>query len=117
MHNACDPTDYVTRFTEELGRPPLPDHDLHHGYPQKFRDWFESKGIDIDAPENMFELPRDLHTRRPLGVHTGRYMDSWNGRWDNFIENFPNASRTLITKFRDSLAEVYKIERYLGGVR
>lgn len=31
---------------------PGPDYDAHHNYPQKFREQFESVGIDIDAAEN-----------------------------------------------------------------
>jgi hypothetical protein len=115
VHNSCD--DWVKRFTEEVGRPPLKGHDLHHGYPRQFVEWFEAKGIDIHAPKNMFELPRDLHTRKPDGIHTGTFEESWNGRWKKFKDSFGNASRNAIIAQRDKLAREFGITRYLGGAK
>lgn len=96
-------------YADEFGR-----YNLHHGYPRDFRDFFYERGIDIDNPQNMFELPQSLHTRLPDGIHTGPYPESWNGRWDDWIANHPNATRDEIIRFREQLAREFDIEDYLG---
>jgi RHS repeat-associated protein len=107
---------YQKRFRDSHGRDPLLNHDLHHGYPQQFEDFFGNAGIDINSPDNIFELPRDLHTRKPDGIHTGPRQESWNGQWQTFIEQNPHASPGEIIRFRDHLADEFGIADYLGGV-
>ena len=108
--------DYVGRFKDKMGRKPLDNHDLHHGYPQAQETYFKKRGIDIHDPENMYEIPKDLHTRKPDGVHTGPYDESWNGRWETFVQENPNATKKQIIAFRDHLASEFGISEYRSGV-
>ncbi len=51
VHNRCK----LGENMEGTGNKPPQNgekYHAHHKYPQKFRDFFESHGIDIDAPEN-----------------------------------------------------------------
>ena len=111
-------TNYSSRWKSFAERAPYADefgrYNLHHGYPRDFRDFFYERGIDIDNPQNMFELPQSLHTRLPDGIHTGPYPESWNGRWDDWIRNHPSASGDEILRFRDQLAREFNIQDYLG---
>lgn len=65
----------------------------HHVMPQKFRPFFESKGINIDdftvsIPHRTTHL-RGVHGRgMPLQGMPGR----WNPRWAEWIDANPNAS-------------------------
>ena len=97
-------------LVDELGR----TYELHHGYPRDFRDFFNERGIDIDHPDNMFELPKARHTELPDGIHTGPYADSWNGRWEAWIRDNPNATRAEVLAFRDRLANEFGISEFLG---
>lgn len=91
-------------------------YQIHHGFPKAptkgFREFFYERGIDIDHPDYMFELPRDLHSV----VHgAGKtYPESWNGRWEQWIIDNPNATRDEIFQFRDELADEFGITEYLG---
>ena len=77
--------------------------EIHHLYPQQFREQFEKAGVDIDAEESQTILPKSLHTGAPDGVHAGPYENSWNGQWDNFFQNNPNPSKQQII---DQLAKM-----------
>lgn len=114
VHNACT---YRARFEKQVGRPVLKNHELHHGYPQDFEPYFRARGIDIDAPENLFELPRGIHRLvTDDGIHTGPYNESWNGRWEAYIGGpGKNASYSEIIAFRNQLGQEFNIMGYLGG--
>ncbi len=73
--------------------------ERHHLLPRQFREYFEAAGLNIDAPEFVVELPRDVHRLKPNGLHTG--PENWNKLWgDFFIEN-PNAGREAILAHLD----------------
>jgi hypothetical protein len=111
-------TNYRGRWENFFDRRPYMDehgsYNIHHGFPRDFREFFYERGIDIDNPQNMFELPESLHTRLPDGVHTGPYPESWNGRWQEWIRTHPNATREEIFEHLDQLAREFNIQDYLG---
>jgi hypothetical protein len=107
--------DYTGRFEKAVGRKQLPGHDLHLGFPQQFDDQFRSLGIDIHDPKHMFELPQNLHTRKPDGVHTGPKSEQWNQRWEAFLQTKP--TKEQVFEFRDKLAREFGISGYRGGAQ
>lgn len=111
-------TNYSSRWEDFFDRVPFRDehgaYNLHHGYPRNFREFFRERGIDIDNPQNMFELPQSLHTRLPDGIHTGAYPESWNGRWAEWINTHPNATYDDIVRFLDQLEIEFGIGDYRG---
>jgi RHS repeat-associated protein len=87
----------------------LATHD-HHIFPQQFRGFFESRGVDIDA------YTVQLGQRRHLaGVH-GRGADGlpgqWNARWREFITNNPGATDLQVYQHAGRLMDEYQ----LGGL-
>lgn len=112
-------TNYRERWEAFFNRRPYLDehgsYNIHHGFPREFREFFYERGIDIDNPGNMFELPESLHTRLPDGIHTGPYLESWNGRWQEWIRTHGStATREDILRHLDQLAREFNIENYRG---
>ncbi len=64
--------------------------ELHHLLPKQFVEFFQRVGLDIEK----FKIPlsTDLHRLLPDGIHTGPYAQSWNGVWETFKNQFPNAT-------------------------
>ncbi len=69
--------------------------ERHHLLPRQFRSYFKPAGLNIESPEFIVELPRDIHRLKPHGLHTG--PDNWNRLWKNFITDnpVPNPDRIL----------------------
>src|SRR5262249_23649744 len=51
-----------------------PNH-LHHRLPQEFKDFFASKGLDIEQYTRT--LPESMHIGSPDGIHPRGYNDAW----------------------------------------
>ncbi|WP_257461792.1 SitA6 family polymorphic toxin lipoprotein [Archangium lipolyticum] len=60
---------------EKLNRP----HEKHHLFPQAFKKWFKSKGIDIHR-WTMF-----IETTLHKSIHRGPNGGPWNAAWWQFI--------------------------------
>ncbi|WP_158502269.1 TIGR02269 family lipoprotein [Vitiosangium sp. GDMCC 1.1324] len=54
-------------------------HEKHHIFPQEFKAWFESKGIDIHQWTMFIET--SLHK----SIHRGASGGAWNAAWRQFI--------------------------------
>jgi len=68
--------------------------ERHHLLPLQFADRFKAKGLD---PEDyVIRIPASRHRLAPYGVHSGRYEDSWNGRWEQFFNQNADPSREQI---------------------
>lgn len=65
-------------------------HEQHHIYPQAFRQWFTSKGINIDEFTLLLEVSE--HRR----IHRGPNGGPWNEEWRIFIENNRDATQEEI---------------------
>ncbi|WP_437874700.1 RHS repeat-associated core domain-containing protein [Sorangium sp. So ce513] len=82
----------------------------HHIFPQKFKSFFQARGIDID--KFTVEISRGHHLNSVHGrgdmVMPGRY----NQRWVEFIEANPNATAKEIYQFGGRLMDEYG----LGGL-
>ncbi len=86
---------------EGTGNKPPQDgekYHAHHKYPQKFRDFFESHGIDIDAPENGTWVKSHDHLSG---------AKSYNDLWERQIESWKlvpgGATKQDIIDFANSL--------------
>lgn len=116
VHNLCRAKytfDYRKHFTEYTGK--APTGEVHHGLPVEHLEWFDSKGINIDDGKYYFDLPPELHRYKDgHGIHTlssyaGR---TWDSAWDEFIDENPDATVSVIEKFLNDLAEEFQISAY-----
>ena len=74
-------------------------YEAHHTLPQKFRDFFEKLGINIDDPENVVWRNKEMHRK---------YSNAITEEWTNFIKNLKAPpSKEEIYKFRDSIEIKY----------
>jgi hypothetical protein len=98
---------------------PAPRFHRHHIFPQKHRKWFERLGIDID--QFTVKISQGLHQR---GVHgrggfvgpAGTVMPGkWTEKWDEFIENNPNASASDVYRFGGKLMDEYGLSHFELG--
>ena len=91
--------------------------DLHHIFPQQFRDWFSARGIDIHqytvaVTQNTHHA--GIHGRgglpfpnRSQGILPGRY----NARWEAFIRDNPDATMQEAYHFAGQLMEEFGLVR------
>ncbi|MCB9772142.1 MAG: DUF2380 domain-containing protein [Candidatus Omnitrophica bacterium] len=78
----------------------------HHIFPQRFKPFFNSKGIDIDK----FTVSIPQNTAHLKGVHgngLNNMPGKWNERWENFIKSNPNATPQDIYQFGGKLMDEY----------
>lgn len=71
---------------------------VHHGLPKepKLRKWFESKGINVQDPRYLYDLPKEIHKYSDYnGIHTKNSPlgKEWNAIWREYRQNFPDASK------------------------
>ena len=82
-YNQMNHGNYRERFEKEAGRPVHFGHDLHHLYPQAHRSAFHALGIDIDAKQNLVELPNIVHNYVLHGAYAfGNWVNEWNSFWN-----------------------------------
>jgi hypothetical protein len=72
--------------------------NAHHGLPWKYREWFASKGLNVNNPQYGFWVEG-----RPHSLWSWEY----NNIWAEFIFDYPGASSQMITD--------YMWELMLGG--
>ncbi len=78
----------------------------HHLFPQQFRKFFSSRGINID----QFTVTLGHNTSHLKGVHgkgLGNMPGGWNKRWADFIEANPNATAKDIYQFGGKLMDEF----------
>jgi RHS repeat-associated protein len=96
VHNALQPHGPCPRgLRGRMGDPPskMTKPEAHHDLPQKFRDRFERRGIDIDDPQ---------YGRWVEGSPVGRHQNwsaEFNREWEDFFRRNPNASKADILEF------------------
>jgi hypothetical protein len=79
----------------------------HHLFPQKFRDFFQGKGIDID--QHTVALPERDHLSGVHGRGNEGMPGGWNARWQQFINEKPNAEPNEIFQFMNNLKSEFGI--------
>lgn len=72
--------------------------DAHHNLPQKFVDFFESKGINIHDPKYGAWVERTKHRSEAY---------AYNKDWERYIRDFLKHSTEQILDFGRSLARSY----------
>jgi RHS repeat-associated protein len=60
----------------------------HHIIPQQFAPLMP-EGISVQ--DYIVQLPRYLHRLKPFGVHTGRGVQNWSGKWRQFLNEVDNS--------------------------
>jgi len=83
-----------SRFRDKLNRvnprPSGGSFDAHHLFPQRFRNWFNGRGVDIDDPRFGSWWARRDH--RQNGWHD-------NNKWQRWIRTNPKATPDEILAF------------------
>ena len=75
----------------------------HHIFPQKFRDFFSARGIDID--KHTVELSQERHLSSVHGRGDATTPGRFNQRWEDFIETNPNATAREVYQFGGTLMD------------
>lgn len=65
------------------------DSDAHHVMPQRNKGWFSERGININHPKHMTWWYRPSHQK---------YANEYNRKWQRFIDDNPNASKSATLK-------------------
>jgi hypothetical protein len=81
----------------------------HHIFPQQFRDFFSSRGIDI----HQFTITVEAQLTHLKGIHgngnLGQFPGRWNSLWKSFIDKNPNASQKEIFQFAGKMLDEFKL--------
>jgi RHS repeat-associated protein len=75
-------------------------HD-HHIFPQQYKQWFSSKGINVD--DYTIPISGKTHLQGVHGNGIGNLPGRWNQSWAEFIRANPNASPSQVFKFGEDL--------------
>jgi uncharacterized lipoprotein (TIGR02269 family) len=103
----------IEEANAKLNRP----HEKHHIFPQAFKEWFESKGIDIHQWTMFIET--DLHK----SIHRGKNGGPWNEAWRQFIrgQRGKEATKEEIWKYAGELCVRFGLMApllpYRGGMQ
>lgn len=76
--------------------------EKHHVFPQRFRDFFRSKGILID--EYMLEMDREIHK---LTQRKGRHYEDYTKKWGEWIEKNRDAKPEAVFEYAGKLMDEY----------
>ncbi|HXG45260.1 MAG TPA: DUF2380 domain-containing protein, partial [Gemmatimonadales bacterium] len=77
----------------------------HHIFPQQFRRFFQSKGIDID--QFTVRIGETTHLKGVHGRGLGNMPGGWNARWSEFIDANPGATPKDIYQFAGRLMDEF----------
>lgn len=87
----------------------------HHVFPQQFRKWFSTRGIN-NIDDYAVTISQSTHLKGVHGKGLGNLPGRWNQRWIDFIKSNPNASPSEIFYHGESLLREYGLE-YLPYVK
>lgn len=83
----------------------------HHYLPQKFSEFFRSRGVDIEKYTGQInaEIHRLLHGKIVQGFSfpgaQGQLKYDWNMKWAEWISKNPNATEQQMLRFANQLAK------------
>lgn len=91
---------FRSNLKKHIGNPPssTANPEAHHVLPQKFVDWFSSKGINIHDPKFGSWVDKDIHLK---------WSYEYNLKWENFKTRNLGASVNEIMDFARFLASKY----------
>lgn len=85
---------------------PAKMHD-HHLMPQKFREWFAQRGINIDL--HTVTLGEKSHLKGLHGNGLGNMPGGWNEEWEAWINANPTASGKDVYQKLGAMMDEYNI--------
>jgi hypothetical protein len=74
------------------------EHDAHHIYPNKFRPYFEKRGMKIDAPKDLRWWWSASHKSKAA---------EYNRAWEKWIRRNPNATQAEVRRFGRKMHRAY----------
>ena len=75
--------------------------EVHHGFPEQFKNWFAERDINVNNVAFYYDLPEGIHRRSDEnGIHTNNNPlgTNWNNAWQQFIDTNPNATKMDVFK-------------------
>lgn len=82
----------------------------HHIFPQQFKKYFSSKGINIDnytiSIDQQITHLKAVHGSGNLGEKPGH----WNQQWAEWIRNNPNASRKEVYQRGGEMLQLFNLQ-------
>ena len=128
VHNDCETKSQrknEQRRNYEAYTGKKPTGEVHHGLPEEFKDWFQSRKytgklnngqkLDINSGEFYYDLPKGIHRLKSgHGIHTkNSYAGiTWNKAWSNYINKNPNASAEDVLNQLEKMAKQFKISKF-----
>ncbi len=97
-----------TKAEQKLLSAPLLEQ--HHIFPQQFRKFFVSRGINIE--DYTVTLGRTTHLKGVHGSGLGRMPGRWNQAWQGFIEANPEATAIDIYQFGGKAMDEFGLSGY-----
>ncbi|NVJ27994.1 TIGR02269 family lipoprotein [Myxococcus sp. AM011] len=85
--------EYAARLAKESEDAPKRTWVKHHVFPQAFKEWFLSRGVNIH--EWTLIVDKQIHQE----IHRGTAGGPWNWEWASYIENNRRAGRQAIHLF------------------
>jgi uncharacterized lipoprotein (TIGR02269 family) len=89
--------EYAARLRHQMENQPRRTWVKHHVFPQAFKEWFLSRGVDIH--EWTLVLDKQVHEN----IHRGGMGGPWNAEWAHYIETNRRAHRQAIHLFATQL--------------
>ena len=125
VHNWCKrKNEQRKKYEEYTGKKPT--GEIHHGLPEKYKEYFESrkyekhalkKGqtLDINSGEFYYDLSKGRHRMKAdHGVHTNNSYagKTWDKAWKEFINKNPYASAEEVLAHLRTLEREFGISKY-----
>ncbi|HZI11638.1 MAG TPA: TIGR02269 family lipoprotein [Myxococcus sp.] len=85
--------EYAARLRREMEDQPKRTWVKHHVFPQAFKEWFSSRGVNIH--EWTLVLDKQVHQN----IHRGELGGPWNAEWAHYIRYNGRANRQAIHLF------------------
>ncbi|MBO5088229.1 MAG: hypothetical protein J6C01_06100, partial [Lachnospiraceae bacterium] len=99
VHNRCELGENMINDPDGIGDPGT-DYDAHHIFPQKFREYFEIIGIDVDDPDYGIWL--DVHEHRSSAK-------SYNKKWEEFFGGFDSVEDISLDDIFEFISSLEKL--------
>lgn len=90
---------------KKLGDKPFDGAQAHHMLPWNYREWFASKGLDVNLPEF------GAWVSGGKGGHQS-WLKAYDDVWKNIIGDNPNATAEQVIDFMDTIR---KNPKWNGG--
>ena len=93
-----------------LPSPKRADYPWHHLFPKRFKEAFETLGVDIN--KYLVSLPLEIHKR----IHRGSQGGPWNEMWYKWLIDNPRASPEDVFKQAGVMIHEFGLDGFFENV-